>query len=102
MEVYVVCVFFYRNASDIPKEKKCEAEDGKTQRITQIVHNEQEGYSTVDSPEDKNKRFSLPSHLYRDEITDDMTISPYASFTSMHDKSRPVLGGWLDKLSPQG
>ncbi|KAM5173165.1 arf-GAP with Rho-GAP domain, ANK repeat and PH domain-containing protein 3 [Mantella aurantiaca] len=90
------------NAGDAPKEKKSEAEDEKTQRITQIVHNEQEGYSTVDSPEDKNKRFSLPTHLYTDEITDDMTISPYASFTSMHDKSRPVLSGWLDKLSPQG
>ncbi|XP_072256704.1 arf-GAP with Rho-GAP domain, ANK repeat and PH domain-containing protein 3 isoform X2 [Pyxicephalus adspersus] len=89
------------NAGDASKEKKNEGEDGKTQRITQIVHNEQEGYSTVDSPVDKN-RFSLPSHLYTDEITDDMTISPYASFTSMHDKSRPVLVGWLDKLSPQG
>lgn len=89
------------NTGDTSKEKKSEVEDGKTQRITQIVHNEQEGYSTVDSPEE-NKRFSLPSHLYTDEITDDMTISPYASFTSMHDKSRPVLVGWLDKLSPQG
>lgn len=93
---------YFRNAGDAPKEKKSEVEDGKTQRITQIVHNEQEGYSTVDSPEDDKKRFSLPSHLYPDEITEDMTISPYASFTSMFDKSRPVLTGWLDKLSPQG
>ncbi|XP_018410388.1 PREDICTED: arf-GAP with Rho-GAP domain, ANK repeat and PH domain-containing protein 3 [Nanorana parkeri] len=89
------------NSGDAPMEKKSEVEDGKAQRITQIVHNDQEGYATVDSPVD-DKRFSLPSHLYPDEITEDMTISPYASFTSMYDKSRPVLVGWLDKLSPQG
>ncbi|KAM3926368.1 arf-GAP with Rho-GAP domain, ANK repeat and PH domain-containing protein 3 [Leptodactylus fuscus] len=90
-----------RNILEASKERKNEDEEGKTQRITQIVHNEQEGYSTVDSPADNN-RFSLPSDLYKDEILDDLTISPYASFTSIHDKSRPVLSGWLDKLSPQG
>ncbi|XP_066446655.1 arf-GAP with Rho-GAP domain, ANK repeat and PH domain-containing protein 3 isoform X2 [Eleutherodactylus coqui] len=90
-----------RNIGEAAKEKKSDEEEGKTQRITQILHNEQEGYSTVDSPPD-NKRFSLPSDLYKDEILDDLTISPYASFTSIHDKSRPVLTGWLDKLSPQG
>ncbi|XP_044129972.1 arf-GAP with Rho-GAP domain, ANK repeat and PH domain-containing protein 3 isoform X1 [Bufo gargarizans] len=90
-----------RNIGETAKEKKSDDEDGKTQRITQIIHNEQEGYSTVDSPAD-NKRFSLPSDLYKDEILDDLTISPYASYTSIYDKSRPVLSGWLDKLSPQG
>ncbi|XP_075712327.1 arf-GAP with Rho-GAP domain, ANK repeat and PH domain-containing protein 3 isoform X2 [Rhinoderma darwinii] len=89
------------NIGEAAKEKKSDDEEGKTQRITQIIHNEQEGYSTVDSPMDK-KRFSLPSDLYKDEILDDLTISPYASFTSIHDKLRPVLSGWLDKLSPQG
>lgn len=90
-----------RNIGEAAKEKKSDDEEGKTQRITQIVHNEQEGYSTVDSPADNN-RFSLPLDLYKDEILDDLTISPYASYTSLHDKSRPVLSGWLDKLSPQG
>ncbi|KAM4748014.1 arf-GAP with Rho-GAP domain, ANK repeat and PH domain-containing protein 3 [Rhinophrynus dorsalis] len=90
-----------RITSDTVKERKSEGEEGKTQRITQIVHNEQEGYSTVDAPP-ANNRFSLPSHLYKDEILDDMTISPYASFTSLSDRPRPVLSGWLDKLSPQG
>ncbi|XP_069825295.1 arf-GAP with Rho-GAP domain, ANK repeat and PH domain-containing protein 3 isoform X1 [Dendropsophus ebraccatus] len=90
-----------RNIGEAAKERKSDDEEGKTQRIAQIVHNEQEGYSTLDSPADNN-RFSLPSDLYKDEILDDLTISPYASFTSIHDKSRPVLSGWLDKLSPQG
>ncbi|XP_068133808.1 arf-GAP with Rho-GAP domain, ANK repeat and PH domain-containing protein 3 isoform X2 [Hyperolius riggenbachi] len=89
------------NTSEVSKEKKSDIDDGTTQRITQIVGNDQEGYSTVDSPEENN-RFSLPSHLYTDEVLDDLTISPYASFMSIHDKSRPVLSGWLDKLSPQG
>ncbi|XP_077122389.1 arf-GAP with Rho-GAP domain, ANK repeat and PH domain-containing protein 3 isoform X1 [Ranitomeya variabilis] len=92
---------YARSISEATKERKSDDEEGKTQRITQIIHNEQEGYSTVDSPAD-NKRFSLPSDLYKDEILDDLTISPYASFTSIQDKSRPVLSGWLDKLSPQG
>ncbi|XP_063784629.1 arf-GAP with Rho-GAP domain, ANK repeat and PH domain-containing protein 3 isoform X1 [Pseudophryne corroboree] len=90
-----------RNIGDAAKERKVDGEEGKTQRITQIINNEQEGYSTVDLPAN-NKRFSLPSHLYKDEILEDLTISPYASFTSIHDKSRPVHSGWLDKLSPQG
>ncbi|KAM8973111.1 arf-GAP with Rho-GAP domain, ANK repeat and PH domain-containing protein 3 isoform 2-T2 [Pelodytes ibericus] len=90
-----------RSASDPIKERKSDVEEGTPQRITQIVHNELEGYSTVDAPPATN-RFSLPSHLYKDELLDDMTISPYASFTSLTDRSRPVMRGWLDKLSPQG
>ncbi|KAM9312624.1 arf-GAP with Rho-GAP domain, ANK repeat and PH domain-containing protein 3 [Gastrophryne carolinensis] len=90
-----------RNLSDAFKENKSDVQDGNGQRITQIAPNDQEGYATVDSPHENN-RFSLPSHLYPDEMLDDLTISPYASFTSIHDKTRPVLTGWLDKLSPQG
>ncbi|XP_075458127.1 arf-GAP with Rho-GAP domain, ANK repeat and PH domain-containing protein 3 isoform X1 [Ascaphus truei] len=90
-----------RNIGDAAKERKSDGEEGNSQRIAQIVHNELEGYSTVDAPP-TNARFSLPSHLYKDEVLDDMTISPYASFTSLSDRSRPVLTGWLDKLSPQG
>ncbi|CAH2275907.1 arf-GAP with Rho-GAP domain, ANK repeat and PH domain-containing 3 isoform X1 [Pelobates cultripes] len=90
-----------RSFSDPAKERKNDDEEGKTQRITQIVHNEQEGYSTVDAPLASN-RFSLPSHVYKDELLEDLTISPYASFTSLSDRTRPVMSGWLDKLSPQG
>uniref|UniRef100_A0A8C5PQZ8 ArfGAP with RhoGAP domain, ankyrin repeat and PH domain 3 n=1 Tax=Leptobrachium leishanense TaxID=445787 RepID=A0A8C5PQZ8_9ANUR len=90
-----------KSVNDPVKERKVEEEEGTSQRITQIVHNELEGYSTVDAPPASN-RFSLPSDLYKDELLDDLTISPYASFTSVPDRSRPVLRGWLDKLSPQG
>ncbi|XP_053574594.1 arf-GAP with Rho-GAP domain, ANK repeat and PH domain-containing protein 3 isoform X2 [Bombina bombina] len=92
-----------RNSGDGAKERKSESEDRKSQRFSQIVHNdEQEGYATVDAPPTNNNRFSLPTNLYKDEILDDLTISPYASFTSLSDRSRPVMTGWLDKLSPQG
>ncbi|XP_069055586.1 arf-GAP with Rho-GAP domain, ANK repeat and PH domain-containing protein 3 isoform X2 [Pleurodeles waltl] len=77
------------------------ADGNASQLIAQIVQNESEGYSTVDVPK-ANSRFSLPAHLYPDEILDDLTISPYASFTSLTDRSRPIHSGWLDKLSPQG
>ncbi|KAM4677747.1 arf-GAP with Rho-GAP domain, ANK repeat and PH domain-containing protein 3 isoform 2-T2 [Discoglossus pictus] len=90
-----------RPVSDVVKDRKPDSEDEKSQRITQILHDEQEGYSTVDAPPTSN-RFSLPTNLYKDEVLDDLTISPYASFTCLSDKSRPVMTGWLDKLSPQG
>ncbi|XP_053318529.1 arf-GAP with Rho-GAP domain, ANK repeat and PH domain-containing protein 3 [Spea bombifrons] len=89
------------STSDQGKDKKNDGEEERSHRISQIVHNELEGYSTVDAPP-ANNRFSLPSHLYKDELSEDLTISPYASFTSLSDRSRPVLCGWLDKLSPQG
>ncbi|XP_018107585.1 arf-GAP with Rho-GAP domain, ANK repeat and PH domain-containing protein 3 isoform X2 [Xenopus laevis] len=90
-----------RYNSDAVLDRKGEGEEGKTNRINQIAQYDQEGYSTVDAPP-ANNRFSLPSDLYKDEILDDLTISPYASFTSLSERSRPVLSTWLDKLSPQG
>uniref|UniRef100_A0A8B9K3A6 ArfGAP with RhoGAP domain, ankyrin repeat and PH domain 3 n=1 Tax=Astyanax mexicanus TaxID=7994 RepID=A0A8B9K3A6_ASTMX len=32
----------------------------------------------------------------------DQTISPYASYTSLSERTAPIISGWLDKLSPQG
>ncbi|XP_078509640.1 arf-GAP with Rho-GAP domain, ANK repeat and PH domain-containing protein 3 isoform X3 [Lissotriton helveticus] len=82
--------------------EKSAADRNASKLIAQIVQNESEGYSTVDVPKVNTGRFSLPAHLYPDEILDDLTISPYASFTSLTDRSRPIHSGWLDKLSPQG
>ncbi|XP_069510225.1 arf-GAP with Rho-GAP domain, ANK repeat and PH domain-containing protein 3 isoform X2 [Ambystoma mexicanum] len=87
----------YESCSD-----KKAAEGGAAQLISQILQNESEGYSTVDVPSTNLSRFSLPANLYPDEILDDLTISPYASFTSLTDRPRLVHSGWLDKLSPQG
>ncbi|XP_041444701.1 arf-GAP with Rho-GAP domain, ANK repeat and PH domain-containing protein 3-like isoform X2 [Xenopus laevis] len=86
-----------RDNSDAVLDRKGEGEEGRNQ----IARNDQEGYATVDAPP-ANNRFSLPSDLYKDEILGDLTISPYASFTSLTERSRPVLSTWLDKLSPQG
>ncbi|XP_047441034.1 arf-GAP with Rho-GAP domain, ANK repeat and PH domain-containing protein 3 isoform X2 [Mugil cephalus] len=36
------------------------------------------------------------------EADEDLTISPYASYTSLAQRAPPVISGWLDKLSPQG
>uniref|UniRef100_A0A8B9RTN7 ArfGAP with RhoGAP domain, ankyrin repeat and PH domain 3 n=1 Tax=Accipiter nisus TaxID=211598 RepID=A0A8B9RTN7_9AVES len=64
--------------------------------------NDTEGYSTVEAPRAEGTSFSLPAHLYPDEVLDDLTISPYASFTSLSEPRPTMLSGWLDKLSPQG
>lgn len=56
----------------------------------------------MDAPRAKGTPFSLPPHLYPDEVLDDLTISPYASYTSLSEPRPAVLSGWLDKLSPQG
>uniref|UniRef100_A0A8C3K851 ArfGAP with RhoGAP domain, ankyrin repeat and PH domain 3 n=1 Tax=Calidris pygmaea TaxID=425635 RepID=A0A8C3K851_9CHAR len=64
--------------------------------------NDTEGYSTVEAPRAEGAPFSLPAHLYPDEVLDDLTISPYASFTSLSEPRPTMLSGWLDKLSPQG
>uniref|UniRef100_A0A8B9RBC5 ArfGAP with RhoGAP domain, ankyrin repeat and PH domain 3 n=1 Tax=Astyanax mexicanus TaxID=7994 RepID=A0A8B9RBC5_ASTMX len=36
------------------------------------------------------------------ELDEDQTISPYASYTSLSERTAPIISGWLDKLSPQG
>nr|XP_005995408.1 PREDICTED: arf-GAP with Rho-GAP domain, ANK repeat and PH domain-containing protein 3 isoform X2 [Latimeria chalumnae] len=66
------------------------------------AHYLSQSYSTVKELQDHAGHFSLPSHLYPDEILEDMTISPYASFSSPLEGVKPVLSSWLDKLSPQG
>ncbi|MGH0164163.1 UNVERIFIED_CONTAM: hypothetical protein FKN15_056021 [Acipenser sinensis] len=74
----------------------------KEQRISQILLSESEGYSTVGEHHAPSQSFSLPLDMYGDEIGDDLTISPYASFTSLPDRAQPIISGWLEKLSPQG
>ncbi|KAK1161230.1 hypothetical protein AOXY_G20170 [Acipenser oxyrinchus oxyrinchus] len=74
----------------------------KEQRISQILLSESEGYSTVGEHHVPSQSFSLPPNMYADEIGDDLTISPYASFTSLPDRAQPIISGWLEKLSPQG
>uniref|UniRef100_A0A8B9CZY1 ArfGAP with RhoGAP domain, ankyrin repeat and PH domain 3 n=1 Tax=Anser brachyrhynchus TaxID=132585 RepID=A0A8B9CZY1_9AVES len=70
--------------------------------IERIAQNDTEGYSTVEAPRAEGTPFSLPPHLYPDEVLDDLTISPYASYTSLSEPRPTMLSGWLDKLSPQG
>ncbi|KAJ6655462.1 hypothetical protein lerEdw1_005163 [Lerista edwardsae] len=71
-------------------------------QVTKIALNESGSYSTVNAPQAKSSFFQLSDHLYPDEMLDDLTISPYASYASLSERPPTVLCGWLDKLSPQG
>ncbi|NXH09158.1 ARAP3 protein, partial [Loxia leucoptera] len=88
-----------RTSSECSSEGRSEDEEGRSRLMERIAHSDTEGYSTVEAP---GAPFSLPAHLYPDELLDDLTISPYASFTSLCEPRPTMLGGWLDKLSPQG
>ncbi|NXG77515.1 ARAP3 protein, partial [Baryphthengus martii] len=91
-----------RTSSECSSEGRSEDEESRSRLIDRIVQNDTEGYSTVEAPRAESAPFSLPAHLYPDEILDDLTISPYASFTSLSEPRPTMLSGWLDKLSPQG
>ncbi|NXJ74962.1 ARAP3 protein, partial [Trogon melanurus] len=92
----------HRTSSECSSEGKSEDEETRSRLIDRIVQNDTEGYSTVEAPRAEGTPFSLPAHLYPDEVLDDLTISPYASFTSLSEPRPTMLCGWLDKLSPQG
>ncbi|NXF76524.1 ARAP3 protein, partial [Sclerurus mexicanus] len=92
----------HRTSSECSSEGRSEDEETRTRLIDRIIQNDTEGYSTVEAPRAEGTPFSLPSHLYPDEVLDDLTISPYASFTSLSEPRPTMLSGWLDKLSPQG
>ncbi|NXX87277.1 ARAP3 protein, partial [Urocolius indicus] len=91
-----------RTSSECSSEGRSEDEETRSRLIDRIIQNDSEGYSTVDAPHAQGTPFSLPAHLYPDEVLDDLTISPYASFTSLSEPRPTMLSGWLDKLSPQG
>ncbi|KAM6380114.1 arf-GAP with Rho-GAP domain, ANK repeat and PH domain-containing protein 3 isoform 2-T4 [Pluvialis apricaria] len=91
-----------RTSSECSSEGRSEDEDTRSRLIDRIIQNDTEGYSTVEAPRAEGAPFSLPAHLYPDEVLDDLTISPYASFTSLSEPRPTMLSGWLDKLSPQG
>ncbi|XP_074408178.1 arf-GAP with Rho-GAP domain, ANK repeat and PH domain-containing protein 3 isoform X1 [Zonotrichia albicollis] len=91
-----------RTSSECSSEGRSEDEEGRSRLIERIAHSDTEGYSTVEAPRAQGSPFSLPAHLYPDELLDDLTISPYASFTSLCEPRPTMLSGWLDKLSPQG
>ncbi|NXB18172.1 ARAP3 protein, partial [Rhagologus leucostigma] len=93
---------FHRTSSECSSEGRSEDEEGRSRLIERIAQNDTEGYSTVEAPRAEGAPFSLPAHLYPDEVLDDLTISPYASFTSLSEPRPTMLSGWLDKLSPQG
>ncbi|NXF33422.1 ARAP3 protein, partial [Nyctibius bracteatus] len=92
----------HRTSSECSSEGRSEDEETRSRLIDRIVQNDTEGYSTVEAPRAEGTPFSLPAHLYPDEVLDDLTISPYASFTSLSEPRPTMLSGWLDKLSPQG
>ncbi|XP_043925854.1 arf-GAP with Rho-GAP domain, ANK repeat and PH domain-containing protein 3 [Protopterus annectens] len=87
------------NEETVQKEEK---EKATSKRISQIPVGDLEGYATLGSPA-VMEDLLLPSYTFgADDYADELTISPYASFTSLSEKQKPIISGWLDKLSPQG
>ncbi|XP_037763257.1 arf-GAP with Rho-GAP domain, ANK repeat and PH domain-containing protein 3 isoform X3 [Chelonia mydas] len=91
-----------RTSSECSSEGTAEEHESRAQRINWILQNNTKDYAMVEAPQAEGSQFSLPSHLYPDEVLDDLTISPYASYTLLSERPPTVLSGWLDKLSPQG
>ncbi|XP_023151491.2 arf-GAP with Rho-GAP domain, ANK repeat and PH domain-containing protein 3 [Amphiprion ocellaris] len=74
-----------------------------TKRLSQVLHSgDSQGYSTVGEAPPAPHCLSLPPHTFPLEADEDLTISPYASYTSLTERAPPIISGWLDKLSPQG
>ncbi|XP_041653193.1 arf-GAP with Rho-GAP domain, ANK repeat and PH domain-containing protein 3 [Cheilinus undulatus] len=74
-----------------------------TKRLSQALHpGDSQGYSTVGEAPPALRYLSLPTHTFPSEGDEDLTISPYASYTSLTERAPPIISGWLDKLSPQG
>uniref|UniRef100_A0A1A7Z7D0 ArfGAP with RhoGAP domain, ankyrin repeat and PH domain 3 n=1 Tax=Iconisemion striatum TaxID=60296 RepID=A0A1A7Z7D0_9TELE len=72
-------------------------------RLSQVIHpRDSQGYSTLGEAPPPPRCLSLPPHIFPSEAEDDLTISPYASYTSLTERAPPIISGWLDKLSPQG
>ncbi|XP_030595489.1 arf-GAP with Rho-GAP domain, ANK repeat and PH domain-containing protein 3 [Archocentrus centrarchus] len=91
------------------KEEEKHAEDhggcrfSWTKRFSQPFHaGDSPGYSTVGETPPSLRCLSLPRHTFPPEADEDLTISPYASYTSLTERAPPIISGWLDKLSPQG
>ncbi|XP_052430881.1 arf-GAP with Rho-GAP domain, ANK repeat and PH domain-containing protein 3 isoform X2 [Carassius gibelio] len=88
-------------------EEKTANKDDKQREHGQHNHSwlkrlDSPGYCTVGEPSPASHSFSLPHNLGSFEADEDHIISPYASFTSLSERTAPILSGWLDKLSPQG
>lgn len=74
-----------------------------TKRLSQaLLPGDSQGYSTVGESLSPLRCLSLPPHTFPSEADEDLTISPYASYTSLTERAPPIISGWLDKLSPQG
>ncbi|XP_029368834.1 arf-GAP with Rho-GAP domain, ANK repeat and PH domain-containing protein 3 isoform X2 [Echeneis naucrates] len=72
-----------------------------TKRLSQALQpGDSQGYSTVG--EAPPPTLFLPPPTPSSEADEDLTISPYASYTSLTERAPPIISGWLDKLSPQG
>ncbi|XP_054841139.1 arf-GAP with Rho-GAP domain, ANK repeat and PH domain-containing protein 3 isoform X2 [Eublepharis macularius] len=91
-----------------PLNGSCSIEEAKpagksgASLLRRTAPNETEGYSAVEAPRTGDSPLRLSNPLHLDEALDDLTISPYASYTSLSERPPTVLSGWLDKLSPQG
>ncbi|KAM9849609.1 arf-GAP with Rho-GAP domain, ANK repeat and PH domain-containing protein 3 [Aulostomus maculatus] len=95
--------------SGTKREERKHAEDHGCQKLSwtkplsQAVHpGDTQGYSTVGEAPPPLRCLTLPPNSFPSETDEDLTISPYASYTSLNERAPPIISGWLDKLSPQG
>ncbi|CAJ1059324.1 arf-GAP with Rho-GAP domain%2C ANK repeat and PH domain-containing protein 3 isoform X1 [Xyrichtys novacula] len=92
-----------RKGEEKPAEDHGNQKFSWTRRLSQALHSgDSQGYSTVGEPPPPVRYLSLPAHTFAPEADEDLTISPYASYTSLSERAPPIISGWLDKLSPQG
>ncbi|KAI4874726.1 hypothetical protein NFI96_028345 [Prochilodus magdalenae] len=85
------------------EDKPGEDHGSSLKRYSHTSSGDSPGYCTVGDSSPASRSFSLPPHtLFTSELDEDQTISPYASFTSLSERTAPIISGWLDKLSPQG
>ncbi|XP_054648633.1 arf-GAP with Rho-GAP domain, ANK repeat and PH domain-containing protein 3 isoform X3 [Dunckerocampus dactyliophorus] len=98
---------FQRGVSPLTSEREA-GRDEETRR-GEGVHAEDQGYLKVSLPEAFHcQGYSTvgeappPLTSLALDTDEDLTISPYASYTSLAERATPIISGWLDKLSPQG
>uniref|UniRef100_A0A7N6AWD6 ArfGAP with RhoGAP domain, ankyrin repeat and PH domain 3 n=1 Tax=Anabas testudineus TaxID=64144 RepID=A0A7N6AWD6_ANATE len=93
-------VFEGLTARDTPDGRSTTSQ--RQSQMERMRPRDSQGYSTVGESPPPLRCLSLPPHTFPSEADEDLTISPYASYTSLTERAPPIISGWLDKLSPQG
>uniref|UniRef100_UPI00398ECC05 arf-GAP with Rho-GAP domain, ANK repeat and PH domain-containing protein 3 isoform X2 n=1 Tax=Pristiophorus japonicus TaxID=55135 RepID=UPI00398ECC05 len=77
-------------------------EKDTAQKPLQIAVNDAMAYSTIGDIQTSNVSPLASPLCFTEEMEDDLTISPYASFHLAPEQGKNIKCDWLEKLSPQG